>query len=456
MNLFTLRLRTVLLAAAVIGLSMMGCGGDNGTDPQPRTLSAPTGLTATATSSTDITLSWNAVGGAAGYYVYVSLSASSGFVLYETTVTNGLRAIGADPGTTYYFRVSAVSADGTESAMSNVASATTYSGVGGGIAAPAGLTATAVSSTEINLSWNAVIGAAGYKVYASGSASSGFVLLETSATNSFRAGGAEPDVTYYFKVSAVSANGTESAMSNVASATTRTSGGNNTYSLDGIWVHTGGGYTVTVNGNSSILSSYTDTYALWLDAINKGYIQVGTSQYWRNLTSTGNLTWSGQALSVGFYTSNPNVAVDANWSNVTITMSANGQTITETYTDGKTNTFTRGNYSLNGVWANNTDVITVNGNSGILSSYTDTYALWLSAINKGYIKVGTSQYWRNLTSAGNLTWSGQALAVTHKTSSPNVAEGTSYVNVTITINANGQTITVTYTDGKTLIYTRQR
>jgi len=47
---------------AVIGFSFTACD-----DPQPVVPAAPTGLTATASSSSRIDISWNSVSGASGY-----------------------------------------------------------------------------------------------------------------------------------------------------------------------------------------------------------------------------------------------------------------------------------------------------------------------------------------------------------------------------------------------------
>ncbi|WP_328927923.1 glycoside hydrolase family 18 protein [Streptomyces sp. NBC_00190] len=91
---------------------------------------APTGLTASATSSSTASLSWPAVPGATSYTVHrdgaTPLSVSSGPV----TVT-GLAA-----STTYTFRVSAVNSAG-ESPKSAPVSVTTTSGGGGGGGLPA-------------------------------------------------------------------------------------------------------------------------------------------------------------------------------------------------------------------------------------------------------------------------------------------------------------------------------
>ena len=331
----------IITLVTVIGFSMTACdngGGGGGGLP------APTGLTATATSSSVITLNWNAVPGAAGYNIYQSQSSSSGFQLLGTSQTNSTTNSSLPPNTTVYYKVAAYSADGTEGAMSNVASATTLSGSSGGsLPAPTGLTAT-LSSTTLMIFWNAVTGAAGYNLYISADNST-FEAVDAYTNTTIPMPLSElPSGTYtlYFKVAAYSSNRTEGAMSNVISKTI-TNGSTPSYSLDGVW-KTEGGVTITISGSTGILSAYTGTNPRFQSAIDKGYYIVGTSQYCRNITSTGNLTWSGQVSMIQAYSSNPNVAVGTSWGNVTITMSADGQTLTITGTDAGgsfTDTWTR-------------------------------------------------------------------------------------------------------------------
>jgi len=124
------------------------------------------------------------------------------------------------------------------------------------------------------------------------------------------------------------------------------SGGSNpSTSLDGEWVRDDNpGVIVTVSGSSGIYSSIDFTTALSKDAVSKGYITIN-SQALRNLTSSGNLTWSGQYLMITFNTSSPDVATGTVWRNVTITMSSNEQNITVSGTTDSgtafTSTFTR-------------------------------------------------------------------------------------------------------------------
>jgi chitodextrinase len=86
---------------------------------------------------------------------------------------------------------------------------------------PTGLTATSVSSTQINLAWNAssdAVWVVGYRVSRNGN------LLSTSTGTSYQNTGLAPGTTYTYTVAAYDAAGNFSAESSPASATT-TAGG---------------------------------------------------------------------------------------------------------------------------------------------------------------------------------------------------------------------------------------
>ncbi|HEV3339043.1 MAG TPA: fibronectin type III domain-containing protein, partial [Pirellulales bacterium] len=111
-------------------------------------LAAPTGLTATASGSSQINLSWSAVAAATGYTIQRSANGSTGWAT-DATVASGTTTYsdtGLTAGASYYYRAQAADADSI-SAYSAQASATTVP------PAPTGLSATAVSPTQINLSW---------------------------------------------------------------------------------------------------------------------------------------------------------------------------------------------------------------------------------------------------------------------------------------------------------------
>jgi hypothetical protein len=91
---------------------------------------APTGLVATAVSSSQINLAWNAVSGAIEYDVYRSTTSGGPYSQITTVTGTSFPNTGLTAGTTYYYVVKAF--DGTcESGFSNQASATTQGGGGG-------------------------------------------------------------------------------------------------------------------------------------------------------------------------------------------------------------------------------------------------------------------------------------------------------------------------------------
>jgi len=97
-------------------------------------------------------------------------------------------------------------------------------------------------------------------------------------------------------------------------------------SLNGVWEVNG--TQITVSGNTGVFSTFGSLTALYTDAVNKGYVKLG-DQRWRNIRSTGNLTWSAEQLGIDFNQSSPNVATGASYkTTTTITMSADGKTLT--------------------------------------------------------------------------------------------------------------------------------
>ena len=138
-------------------------------DTQPPT--APTNLTATAISSSQINLSWTASTdnvGVTGYRVERCQGAGcNNFAQIGTAAGTTYNDTGLTAGTSYSYRVRATDAAGNLSPYSNVASATTQSPDTQPPTAPTNLTATAISGSQINLSWTAStdnVGVTGYLV----------------------------------------------------------------------------------------------------------------------------------------------------------------------------------------------------------------------------------------------------------------------------------------------------
>jgi len=109
---------------------------------------------------------------------------------------------------------------------------------------------------------------------------------------------------------------------------TRVGGSTQTSNLNGTWQRSNDGWQFTISGNSGVITSFGTLSGSTQDAVNKGYLKVG-AQFWRNLRSTGNLTWSGEELGVRYNTSSPNIATGTGWMNETFTLSADGRTLVD-------------------------------------------------------------------------------------------------------------------------------
>ena len=181
-------------------------------------IAAPSALTATAASTTSITINWtnNATGLS---YNGVELS-TDGVTFTHITDVAGTTATYTDTGlatsTLYYFRVVAVN-NGTSSPYSNIASATTQ----GVPPAPSALTATAASATSINLAWtNNATNATAVLVERSPNNTTFTQIASLAATVAAYADtGLTTNTIYYYRVRAQNSSGF-SAYSATASATT--------------------------------------------------------------------------------------------------------------------------------------------------------------------------------------------------------------------------------------------
>ena len=176
-----LRGLTVLLALMLgAGLVLSGCGDDDSTTTtpapapappappaQPDPVSVPGGLTVSATGEDFIEFSWEAVEGASGYDIQMSMTEGDFSSSMMATVTATMHRFTVAPSTTAYARVRA-NMDGRES---------DWSGAVMGMSMAASLTLGTpmpeVSSTgpdHIEWTWDAVADAAAYQVRVAASA----------------------------------------------------------------------------------------------------------------------------------------------------------------------------------------------------------------------------------------------------------------------------------------------
>jgi chitodextrinase len=290
-------------------------------DNQPPTV--PTGLVASNVSTSGLTLNWTASSdspnpadpGVGGYYVY-----RNGTKIATVTNTSYTDA-GLAASTNYTYTVAAfdnsvpanVSGPSAPLVVTTVANTQPPT-------APGALAATAVSSTQVNLSWTAstdVVGVTNYLIQrCQGASCANFVQIATSTTTTYNNTGLSASTSYSYRVQATDAAGNLSPYSNTATVITNSAGavGNvqsadqdpaygNAVAVSFPASQTAGDLNVVVVGWSSSTSSVTSI----TDSNNNTY-----------LVAAGPTTNAGNGTQTIYYAQN--IAPGAN----TVTVTFNG------------------------------------------------------------------------------------------------------------------------------------
>ncbi|MFR1975356.1 MAG: leucine-rich repeat protein [Oscillospiraceae bacterium] len=164
------------------------------------------------------TLKWKAVSGAAKYEIYRSYSRDGSYSKYSTqTSTAYTNSSYLTSGTTYYYKVRALDANGNAGPYSAVVSVTCRLK----LSAPS-VTGGKDSQGRPTLKWNAVTGAAKYEVYRSTSRSGTYTKYSTQTSTSYtNSSYLTSGTTYYYKVRALGSDGSYGPYSSVVSVTYR-------------------------------------------------------------------------------------------------------------------------------------------------------------------------------------------------------------------------------------------
>ena len=182
-----------------------------------QTLTAPT-VTGGNDSQGRPTLKWNAVTGAAKYEVYRARSMNGDYIKYSTQTSTGYtNSAYLTSGSTYYYKVRALDANGTAGPWSDVVAVTCRLG----LTAPS-VTGGNDSQGRPTLKWNAVTGAAKYEVYRARSMNGDYIKYSTQTSTGYtNSAYLTSGSTYYYKVRALDANGTAGPWSDVVAVTCR-------------------------------------------------------------------------------------------------------------------------------------------------------------------------------------------------------------------------------------------
>jgi YD repeat-containing protein len=239
------------------------------TTPDTVAPSTPSGLAAAAPSSNSVNLTWTGSTdniAVTGYKVYrggTQIGTASATNYTDNTVVGS---------TAYNYTVAAYDAAGNTSATSNTAPVTTPDTIPPGV--PTGLSASAASSTQVNLAWNAVSdtggsGLAGYRVYRGG------VHIANSSVTSYSDTSVSASTFYSYTVAGYDNAANTSAPSSAAGVTTPAAPDTTAPSVpSGVTTALAGDNQVNVSWNAS-----TDTGGSGLAGyrIYRGGVQIGTS-----------------------------------------------------------------------------------------------------------------------------------------------------------------------------------
>jgi titin len=307
---------------------------------------AASSLTATASSATQINLSWtsNSGGQETGFKIYQSTDGGVTFSWHDTvsTAVTTYSDTGLSASTTYYFEIVAYSTAAGNGSPSNVASTATPAVP----AAPSNLGATSSSSTQANLTWtdNSYPQETGFKIYRStdGGVTYGWHDTVGQGVTTYTDTGLNGGATYYYEVRAYNSAG-NSAFSNAANVTTPAppAAASNLTATTLTAFRVSLAWTSNSGGTESGFKIYKSTDGVnynWTDTVGTGVttysatgLKASTTYYFevRAYNSYGNAAYSNAASAT-------TKTLPAAASNLTVTAIVSGRS-TLTWTDNSTN-----------------------------------------------------------------------------------------------------------------------
>ena len=239
--------------------------------PIPCAPSAPGAVTATAVGSTQVNLSWGAATDNVAVTIYrverCTGAACTNFAEIGTTAGLTFSDPGRTASTTYRYQVRAGDAAGNLGPYTAIATATTPAASDTvAPSAPGAVTATAVGSTQVNLSWGAATDNVAVTIYrverCTGAGCTTFSEIGTATGLTYGDTGLSASTTYRYQVRAGDAAGNLGPYTAIATATTGTVGPPPSGLMAAYAFDEGAGTTVSDasgNGNTGTIAGATWT-----------------------------------------------------------------------------------------------------------------------------------------------------------------------------------------------------
>ncbi|MCL2764010.1 MAG: fibronectin type III domain-containing protein [Treponema sp.] len=343
----------------------------------------PSNLRSTSVNDNSITLAWNSVTGATNYRVYTASSPEGSKTQIGQVNSVSYTHSGLSADTIHYYFVTAINNSG-EGEFTEVFSEKTLLAP---LSAPANVTATALSTSSIEVTWGAVTDAAGYRIYRATSSAGTRTLLDTVTATSYTSGGLQARAYWYF-ITALNTDNIESTLSAPTSmvpfpnvpSNVSASGFSNWYNGIGINVNYNSvagadSYRVylatSLTGTRTLVVSGTTyspntTYFFWVTAVNA----AGESDY---SIHTSAVTPPSVPVNVRA-TANTTTSITFAWNAVT------GATRYDIYFNNWLIGSHTGTsfmiYDLNPNTGYNFEVVAFNGSTGLSSGRTQNLIAW--------------------------------------------------------------------------------